>query len=221
MKFVPIFLKIILLSVSYQLCAEDTTFYYQRSNGFFSNRYMLIRQYASDKKGRFIQESFTDDMQKWYGQGVFTETRHKIYLTFDTTKQCTRVELISCKEHIDTLYVKWFDWWGRGLSNATVGYSNSLISSIQYHSEWRSGFIKIPKYELRDPKLTLYALNSDRKMADFQITNGICQVNVYATDTVSVHTYKQKEVVIKKTKKGVKAIGMFVANKKVKFIRND
>ena len=95
-----------------QLFAQETTIYRQANASLFSNNYTFIKKNKSDKFGTFIQFSRTDDMQYWYGEGIFTETNKKYFLTFDTTNNHNRVETISSTGHSDTLYIKWFDWRG-------------------------------------------------------------------------------------------------------------
>ncbi len=131
-----------------QLFAQDTTVYRQANASMFSNNYTFIKKNKSDKFGTFIQYSSTDDMQYWYGEGVFTETNQIYFLTFDTTDNHNRIETVASTGHSDTLYIKWFDWRGEQQEWFSIRFQDTINNKNIYHADFLTGIAKIPKNEL-------------------------------------------------------------------------
>lgn len=134
MNRIYIIFTILFISAFGQLFAQDTTIYRQANASLFSNNYTFIKKSKSDKFGTFIQCSRTDDMQYWYGEGKFTETNKKYFLTFDTTNYYNRIETIASTSHSDTLYIKWFDWRGEQQEWFSIRFQDTINNKNIYHT---------------------------------------------------------------------------------------
>jgi hypothetical protein len=197
--------------------AQDTTIYRQANADMFSNTYKFIKQNKSDNNGIFIQRSGTDDMQHWYGEGTFTETKNFFFLKFDTLKFHNRIETALNAAHSDTLYIKWFNWSGMDECWFSVRPTDTTLN-IVYSSDLLAGFVMIPKKELSTKELTLYAYSSDRKVISFSVPDNVDEINIYANDTETMHTFNKTKENLKKNKKGFRTIGMWTEGEATQFI---
>ena len=213
-----IILTILFWTVSGQLFGQDTTIYSQESASMFSNNYTFIKKNKSDNFGTFIQYSGTDDMQHWYGRGVFTETNKKYFLTFDTTNNHNRIETVSSTGHSDTLYIKWFDWSGEQQEWFSIRFADTAKNKNIYRADFLIGFVKIPKKELRSKNLSLYAFGSNRNIFDFLVADNIDEINIFVNDSVFMHTFDKKKETLKKNGKGFTTIGMWTKEKPTQFV---
>lgn len=184
----------------------------------FSNNYTFIKKNKSDYFGTFIQYSGTDDMQHWYDQGVFTETNKKYFLTFDITNNHNRIETVSSTGHSDTLFIKWFDWSGEQQKWFSIRFTDTTKNKNIYRADFLTGFIKIPKKDLTNKNLSLYALGSNRNIFDFLIADNIDGINIYVNDPVLMHTFDKKKETLKKNGKGFTTIGMWTKEKPTQFV---
>lgn len=212
-----IILTILFLTVFGYLFGQDTSTYRQANGSMFSNNYTFIKKNKSDNFGTFIQYSETDDMQYWYGQGVFTETNKKYFLTFDTTNNHNRIETVSSTEHSDTLYIKWLDWRCEQQEWFSIRFADTIKNTKIYRSDFLTGFVKIPKTDLKDKKLSLYAFGSGRNIFDFIIPDNIDEINLFVNDTVVMHTFDNTKITLKKNKRGFTTIGMWTKEKSAQF----
>ncbi len=165
-----------------------------------------------------MQYSGTDDMQYWYGQGVFTETKQKIFLTYDTTNNHNRIETVSSTGHSDTLYIKWFDWRGEQQEWFNIRFADTIKNKNIYRADFLTGFVKIPKKDLTNNNLSLYAFGSDRNIFDFLVPDHVDEINIFANDLVIMHTFDKTKETLKKNGKGFKTIGMWTKEKPTQFV---
>lgn len=201
-----------------QLFGQDTTIYRQANASMFWNNYTLIKASKSDNFGTFIQSSGSDDMQYWYGRGVFTETRHKIFLSFDTTNNHNRIQVTLGTKNSDTLYIRWLDWWGKDQGGFSIRFTDTTTNKSIFQVDEQTPFVKIPKSQLKDTKLSLYTFGSNRKIIDFEVDNHGNDINIYANDSLLSHAFAKTQEVLKRTKDGFVAVGMFTKHKKKKFV---
>lgn len=213
-----IILTVLFLSLSGHLLGQDTTIYRQASASMFSNNYTFIKKKKSDISGTFFQYSGTDDMQYWYGQGVFIETNKKYFLTFDTTNNHNRVETFSSTGHSDTVYFKWFDWFGVQQKWFSIRYTDTSKNKNIYPADPLSGFVKIPKSELKSKRLSLFPFGSNRIIFDFFISENIDEISIYVSDLRFMHTHDKKKETLKKNAKGFTTIGMWTKEKPTQFV---
>lgn len=213
-----IIFTIVFMAVFGQLFAQDTTIYRQANASMFSNNYTFIKKNQSDKFGTFIQYSGTDDMQYWYGEGVFTETNQKYFLTFDTTNNHNRIETVASTGHSDTLYIKWFDWRGVQQEWFSIRFSDTINHNNIYHSDFIIGFVKIPKNELTSKHLSLNPFGGNRNIFDFYVSDSINEINIFVNDQMLMHTFDKKTEILKKNAKGYTTIGMFTKEKLTQFV---
>lgn len=218
MKKLQIIMPILLLTAIGKLIGQDTLIYIQANASMFSNTYTFIKKVNSDNFGRFKQFSKTDDMQYWYGEGTFIEENRKIILSYDTSRHQNRIETSFEVEHSDTIYIKWFDWWGEPLKWVNVRYSDTTVNDTIFQSDWKSGLIKIATKDIQHNKLSLFAYTSNRKIVDFEINTDINEVSIFANDTITIHTFDKTNETLKKNKKGFVTVGMWTNNKKTKFV---
>ncbi len=211
-------LTILFLTDIGQLFGQDTTIYSQENASMFSNNYTFIRKNKSDSFGTFIQYSGTDDMQQWYGQGVFTETNKNYSLTFDTTNNYNRIETVSSKGQSDTLYIKWFDWRGDQQEQFSIRFMDTANNNIIYDADILSGFVKIPKSELTSNSLSLYAFGGNKNVFNFSIADSIDEINIFVSDLLFMHTFDKKKETLKKNGKGFTTIGMWTQEKPTQFV---
>ncbi|MBI1307744.1 MAG: hypothetical protein GC181_14165 [Bacteroidetes bacterium] len=212
-------MTILFLTVG-QLFGQDTTTYRQANASMFSNNYTFIKQNKSDNSGTFNQRTRTDDGQYWYGQGTFEENKQKIYLTFDTTECNPRIETKKNENHRDTLYIRWFDWWGNRQEWFTVRFTDTT-SNKSYHADWQTSFIKIPMTELKNKKLSLYGFSSTRKVVDLEVPIGVNEVNIFANDSLVIHTYNKSNEELSKRKNGFITVGMWTKGKRTLFLKRE
>jgi hypothetical protein len=165
-----------------------------------------------------MQYSGTDDMQHWYGQGVFTETNKKYILTFDTTNNHNRLETVSSTGYSDTLYIKWFDWNGEQQEWFSIRFADTAKHKSIYRADLFSGFVKIAKADLTDKKLSLYAFGSDRNIFNFSVGDNIDEISLFVNDAVVMHTFDKTKVTLKKNGKGFTTIGMWTKEKPTQFV---
>lgn len=184
----------------------------------FSNNYTFIKKNKSDNFGTFIQHSRTDDMQQWYGQGIFTETNNKYFLTFDTTNNHNRIETISPTGHSDTLYIKWFDLIGEQQEWFSIRFADTTKNKNIYRADYLTGLVKIPKKDFTDKDLSLYAFGGNRSIFDFLVADNIDEINIFVNDSVFTHTYDKKKETLKKNGKGFTTIGMWTKGKPTQFL---
>ncbi|MBK7442560.1 MAG: hypothetical protein IPI65_13705 [Bacteroidetes bacterium] len=213
-----IIFTIVFMAVFGQLFAQDTTIYRQANASMFSNNYTFIKKNQSDKFGTFIQYSGTDDMQYWYGEGVFTETNQKYFLTFDTTNNHNRIETVASTGHSDTLYIKWFDWRGVQQEWFSIRFQDTISNKNIYHADFLIGFVKIPKNELTSKHLSLYPFGGNRNIFDFYVSDSIDEINIFVNDQMRMHTFDKKTEILKKNAKGFTTIGMFTKEKLTQFV---
>lgn len=208
---------ILLLTIAGSLYGQDTAIYHQAKGALFSNQYVLVKASQTDRFGTFEQYSNTDDGQQWYGHGVFTESRRKIRLTFDTVRKQPRVQAVATVQHKDTLFIRWFDERGQ----QQYGFTIRLADSTQpgYKADWETGLVKIPKGEVKGNKLGLYAFGHQRKIADVNIDSTANEVNIFANDVGVSHTYGKQKEVLKKTSRGFITVGMWTQGRKSAFER--
>lgn len=202
-----------------QLFAQDTTIYRQANASLFSNNYTFIKKNKSDKFGTFIQFSRTDDMQYWYGEGIFTETNKKYFLTFDTTNYYNHIETVASTGHSDTLYIKWFDWRGEQHEWFSIRFADTINYKNIYHADFLIGFVKIPKNELTSKHLSLYSFGGNRNVFDFSVSDSINEINIFVNDQMLMHTFDKKTETLKKNVKGFTTIGMFTNEKSTQFVK--
>ena len=213
-----IILTILFLTVIGQALGQDTTIYRQANASMFSNNYSFIKKNKSDNSGTFKQYSGTDDMQQWYGEGVFTETNKKYFLTFDTTKNHNRIETASSTGHSDTLYIKWFDWNGEQQEWFSIRFADTNKNKNTYRADFLTGFVKIPKNDLTNKHLSLYAFGSNRNIFDFLVADNVDEINIFVNDLVIMHTFDKKKETLKKNGKGFTTIGMWTKEKPTQFV---
>lgn len=219
MNHLYIIFTILFLTVYGQLFAQDTTIYRQANASMFSNNYTFIKKNKSDKFGTFIQYSGTDDMQYWYGEGVFTETNQKYFLTFDTTHNHNRIETVASTGKSDTLYIKWFDWRGEQQEWFSIRFQDTINNKNIYHADFLTGIVKIPKNELTSKHLSLYPFGGNRNIFDFYVSDSIDEINIFVNDRMRMHTFDKKTEILKKNAKGFTTIGMFTKEKSTQFIK--
>jgi hypothetical protein len=213
-----IILTILLLAVIGQLFGQDTTIYSQENASMFSNYYTFIKKNKSDNFGTFMQYSETDDMQHWYGQGVFTETNKKYSLTFDTTNNHNRIETISSTGHSDTLYVKWFDWSGEQQEWFGIRLTDTIKNKNIYRADFLTGSLKIPKKDLTSKNLSLYTFGSNRDIFDFWVADNIDEINIFVNDSVVMHAFDKKKETLKKNGKGFTTAGLWTKENPTQFV---
>jgi len=213
-----IIITILTLTIFGQLFGQDTTIYGQANASMFSNNYTFIKKSKSDKSGTFIHYSGTDDLQHWIGEGVFTETNKKYFLTFDTTNYHNRIETVSSTRHSDTLYIKWFDWRGKQLDWFSIRFADTANNKNSYRADYLIGIVKIPKNELTSKNLSLYAFGSDRNIVDFFVADNIDEITVFANDLMVMNTFDKKKETLKKNGKGFTTIGMWTNDKPTQFV---
>ena len=201
-----------------QLFGQDTTIYKQANASMFSNNYTFIKKNKSDNAGAFIQYVRTDDGQYWYGQGVFIETKQKIFLTFDTTNNHNRIETVSNSVHADTLYIKWFDWWGNQQEWFSIRFADTTKDKHIYRAGVLTGFVKIPRKDLTSKNLSLYPFRSDRNIFNFYVPDSVNEVNLFANVPVLMHTFDKTKEILKKNKKGFITIGLWTKEKRTQFV---
>jgi hypothetical protein len=201
--------------------AQDTLVYRQTNADLFSNKYTFIKTNKTDKNGKFIQTTATDDGQFWIGHGTFQEKNQKIILTFDTTELIPKIEFDTTESNKDFLTIKWFDWWGEPQDFFNVKYTDTTKYKETYLSNWTKGFLEIPLTELKDNGLSLYFSSGNRKILDFQVIDGINQINIFANDTIRIHIHRKSNEKLKKRKNGFKTIGMWTKGKKTLFVRQE
>lgn len=218
MKRLYIIFTILFLTVFGQLFGQDTTIYLQENASMFSNNYIFIKKNKSDNFGTFIQYSGTDDMQYWYGEGVFTETNQKYFLTYDTTNNYNRIETVASTDHSDTLYIKWFDWRGEQQEWFSIRFQDTINHNDIYQSDFIIGFVKIPKNELTNKHLALYPFGGNRNIFDFYVSDSINEINIFVNDQMLMHTFDKKTEILKKNAKGFTTIGMFTKEKLTQFV---
>ena len=211
-------LTILFFIVFVPLFGQDTTVYRQANASMFSNNYTFIKKNKSDNSGIFIQYSGTDDMQYWYGQGVFTETNKKYFLTFDTTNNHKRIETVSSTEHSDTLYIKWFDLRGEQQEWFSIRFTDTTKNKNVYREDFLTGFVKVLKKDLTSKHLSLNAFGSDRNIFDFFVADNIDEINIFANDLMLMHTFDKTKETLKKNGKGFTAIGMWTKEKPTQFV---
>jgi len=200
---------------------QDTVEYRQANAALFSNNYTFIKTNKADKNGNFIQTTFSDDGQCWIGHGTFEERIRKIILTFDTTELTPKIEYKTNASNKEYLTIKWFDWWGEQQEIFSVKYTDTTKNKDTYQSNWVKGFLEIPLIELKDNRLSLYLLNSNRKIVDFQVPDGMNEINIFANDTVRIHRHRKSKEKLKKRKNGFKTVGMWTKGKKTLFVRRE
>ncbi|MBS1635169.1 MAG: hypothetical protein JST26_04545 [Bacteroidetes bacterium] len=212
-----IILTIVFLTFG-QLFGQDTTTYRQANASMFWNDYTFIKKNKSDKSGTFIQYSGTDDMQDWYGKGVFTETNKKYFLIFDTINNHNRIETVSSTGHSDTLYIKWFDWRGEQQKWFSIRFADTTKNKNIFRSDFLTGSVKIPKIELTSKNLSLYSFGSRGNIFDFFVADNIDEMNIFANDLVLMHTFNKRKETLKKNGKGFTTIGMWTNEKPTQFV---
>lgn len=181
----------------------------------FSNKYRLIKKNSSDKFGVFMQLTSTDDFQKWFGQGVFSETKRKIHLQFDTTGNFNRIELDSTNNKSDTLCIKWFDWYGRKESFFKIRFTDTTQNNKIYYSSLKTSSIKIPLNELSSKNLTLLYPFKLIEIVSFTVPDGVSEVRIIAS--IDMHLIKKSTETLKKNKFGFVTRGVF-SKKRCQFI---
>jgi hypothetical protein len=212
-----IILIILCLITIEQLFGQDTTIYTQENAVLFGNSYKFIKKNKSSSSGFFIQSSSTDDGQLWYGQGKFTETKEKIFLTFDTTDNFNRIETTYSTKHIDTLYIKWFDWKGYQETWFSMKFADTTQNNKIYRADLLEGFVKIPKQDLIGKQLLLYD-TFDSKIFSFLLPENVNEIKIFANNLARTHSFNKKKEVLKKNKKGFITIGMWTEEKPTQFI---
>jgi hypothetical protein len=212
-------LTILFLTVATHLFGQDTTIYEQANASMFSNNYTFIKKTKSDTFGTFMQYSRTDDMQNWYGHGVFTESHKKYFLIFDTTNNHNRMETVLSTGHSDTLNIKWFDWSGEQQEWFSIQLADTTRNNIRYQANFLNGSVKIPKKQVVDKHLTLIALGSNRRIFEFWVTEKIDEIYIFANDPVLMHTFTKTQETLKKNEMGFTTIGMWTKGKTVQFIK--
>ncbi len=215
-----IIFTILFISAFGQLFAQDTTIYRQANASMFSNNYTFIKKNKSDKFGTFIQYSRTDDMQYWYGEGKFTETNKKYFLTFDTTNYYNRIETVASTDHSDTLFIKWFDWRGEQQEWFSIRFQDTINNENIYHADFLIGFVKIQKNELTSKHLSLYPFGGNRNIFDFSVSDSTDEINIFANDQIRMHTFDKKTETLKKNANGFTTIGMFTKEKSTQFVKS-
>lgn len=202
-----------------QLFAQETTIYRQANASLFSNNYTFIKKNKSDKFGTFIQFSRTDDMQYWYGEGIFTETNKKYFLTFDTTNYYNHIETVASTGYSDTLCIKWYDWRGEQQEWFSIRFADTINYKNIYHADFLIGFVKIPKNELTSKHLSLYSFGGNRNVFDFSVSDSIDEIIIFVNDQMLMHTFDKKTEILKKNAKGFTTIGMFTKEKSTQFVK--
>ncbi|AFM04727.1 hypothetical protein Fleli_2355 [Bernardetia litoralis DSM 6794] len=212
-----IILTILCLSFIGKLFGQDTVIYSQENASMFSNNYTFIKKDKADNSGVFQQYSGTDDMQHWFGSGTFTETKRKIFLTFDTTNNQNRIETVSSTNHSDTLYIKWFDWRGEQQEWFSIQFADTTKTKDTYRANFLMGFVKIPKEDLTNKNLLLYAFGSNRNIFNFSVAENIDEINLFVNDPILMHTFDKTTETLKKNKKGFTTVGMWTNGKQTQF----
>lgn len=205
------------MTVIGELFSQDTTIYSQANARLFSNYYTFIKKNKSDKSGTFTQYSGTDDLQYWYGEGVFIETKQKIYLTFDTANNRNRIETVSNTGHSDTLYINWFDWWGEQKEWFSIRFVDTIKNKKTYTADFMTGYIKIPKTDLIDKKLSLVFRGGENTF-DFITADNIDEINLFVNDIRIMHTFDKSTVKLKKNRTGFTTTGMWTEEKPTQFV---
>jgi hypothetical protein len=207
--------------ISGRVSSQDTLEYGQANAALFSNNYTLIKTNKTDKNGKFIQTTATDDGQFWIGRGTFKEKNRKIILTFDTTELTPKIEFTTIESDKELLTIKWFDLWGEPQDFFSVKYTDTTNYKDTYQSNLIKGFLEIPFTELKDDGLSLYFSNGNRKILDFQVIDGLNQINIFANDTIRIHIHRKSNEKLKKRKNGFKTIGMWTKGRKTLFVRQE
>ncbi len=216
--FILAFIGTIFIGLTY---GQDTIEYRQKNAALFSNNYTFYRLNKTDKNGIFKQTTFTDDGQSWFGQGIFKEKRRCIVLTFDTTKFNHRVEFKTKENNKDILNIKWFDWWGEPQEFFNIKYKDTTSNNKIYQTNWVKGYVEIPLTELQDKNLSLYVFNSNRKILDFKVPEGINEISIFANDTMRIHTHNKTKEKLRKRKNGFITLGMWTKGKKTLFVKRE
>lgn len=212
-----IILIILCLTSFRQAFGQDTTVYSQENASMFGNYYRFVKQHKSSTSGTFIQNCRTDDLQLWYGQGKFTETKNKIFLTFDTTNNFNRIEPLYSTEHSDTLCIKYFDLLGYQETWFSIQFADTTSNKNVYHADMIQGFVKIPKKGLTSKHLVLYNVFNS-KIIVFTIPENTNEIHVFANDLANTHSFNKKKEILKKNKRGFITVGMWTEEKPTQFI---
>ena len=74
-----LFLVFLILLFTSNCFAQDTLIYYQPSSlPWVSNSYYFHKKNSESSKGTFEKKVSSDDGQRWYGCGTYTDYKHKI-----------------------------------------------------------------------------------------------------------------------------------------------
>lgn len=219
MKKYHIILVLLFPVLTLPLFAQDTSRYCEENAILFSNIYTFVNDSKSDISGSFNQCIIADDGQIWNNKGTFTETKHRILLQYDTTGNYNRLEIISGSDHSDTLYIKWFNRRRVQEQWFTIRYADQSKGTKVYVPDITDGFVKIPKRDLRDDKLSLYGLEGDRAIFTFIVTADADEIDLIVDDPDQMHIFVAKPSKLKKNEKGFKAIGMWSGKRAVQFVK--
>ncbi len=198
---------------------QDTTIFRQANAAMFSNKYTFIRTNKSDKHGTVYHRTSTDDGQSWYTLGKFKESKRKIYLFFDTTKCNPRLVESRNKIHNDTLYIKWFDWWGNRQDWFRVRFTDTTKNTTYYSADWETGLVKIPMTDLKYRNLSLYGFSKNTKLVDFEVSTGTNEVSIFANYFKETHSYDKRKLKLRKRKDGFSAVAKWTKNKRTLFVK--
>ncbi|MBI3235502.1 MAG: hypothetical protein HYZ42_15930 [Bacteroidetes bacterium] len=208
---------LLFLTVSGYITGQDTTIYRQTNAHLYWNHYTFFKKNVSDNFGTFFQFSGSDNLQIWKGQGVFTETKKKFNLTFDTSLYHNRLEAINSKEHKDTLYIKCFDWFGQTTSFFSIRFADTSQNNHVYEEDFLTNIVKIPKNEFTSNHLSLFSYGSIKKIYDFFVLDSTNEIHIFANNPLYMRTFNKKVETLHKNRKGFKTIGMFTRKRRAQF----
>ncbi|MDF2188931.1 hypothetical protein [Paraflavitalea sp. CAU 1676] len=206
------------LGLLLQAAGQDTARYSQTQTSLFGNSYTFIRKNKQDKAGQFFQLCMSDDGICWYGAGSFTQTRHKIFLQFDTSKHHNRTEIVYQTSHRDTLYVYWFDWWHNDQVPFGVRAPGDLNPKT-YNAGYGSSVVHIPKKEVVGKKLAIFPMSGTTKLLDLDIPPEADEIRVFANDTARMITFNKTKETLRKRENGFITKGMWAKSRRSLFVQ--
>ncbi len=200
-----------------QLFCQDTTIYTQTNSLLSSDSFTFLKKNKSDNFGFFLEHKDDGDMRSWSGKGTFSESKSKIVLLFDTSGYHNRVKLVYSSKHVDTIYVKWLDWWGRRQGLFRVEFFDAIKKDLIFIESKVPGVIKIPKSSFKEGTISLFGYDSARKIIEFKISKEMNEASIFANDPTLDRVSNKRKVKLTKNKKGFTSVNVW--GKKVQFVK--
>lgn len=194
--------------------------YYQSDAFLFSNEYKLIKPVKSAKFGFFLHTSRTDDLQTWKGTGSFIETGKKIELFYATTGYRNRYYCLNNKNHPDTLYIRWFDWWGEEQFWFNIIEIDSTNNGKILKNYNPFAFLKIPLSEIQSTKFSLCPFAHKTGHYDIELSTGTNEIHIFYNYPEMMHSFAQRSETMRKNAKGFVGKAMWSKQKKIQYFQN-